>query len=109
MSHLVDAVQGYDTAAKVVIQRFPFRSICSHNKRDRKNEDNDVTLCLQTSSFRITYLATDKSDSLENMEILTKATPYYDSFDYHLLERMNRHASFLQLYSNKWVLHSTWI
>lgn len=38
MSRLADAVQGYDTAAKVVIQRFLFRSVCSHNKRDRKNE-----------------------------------------------------------------------
>jgi hypothetical protein len=38
MSRLADAVQEYDTAAKVVIQRFPFRSVCSHNRRDRKNE-----------------------------------------------------------------------
>ena len=38
MSRLADAVQEYDTAAKVVIQRFPFRSVCSPNRRDRENE-----------------------------------------------------------------------
>lgn len=38
MSRLADAVQEYDTAARVVIQRFPFRSVCSPNRRDRENE-----------------------------------------------------------------------
>ena len=71
--------------------------------------DNYVTICLQTSSFRINYLATDKSNSLGKMEVLTKAKIYHDRFDYHLSERMNRYALFLQLYSNKWVLHSTGI
>ncbi|MGI0043665.1 MAG: hypothetical protein ACRD47_08130, partial [Nitrososphaeraceae archaeon] len=46
MSRLADAVQGYDMAAKVVIQRFPFRSVCSHNKRDRKNEWIMMSQCV---------------------------------------------------------------
>jgi len=38
MSRPADAVQEYDTAAKVVIQRFLFGSVCSHSRRDQKNE-----------------------------------------------------------------------
>ncbi len=46
MSRLADAVQGYDTAAKVGIQGLPFRSVCSHDKRDRKNEWIMMSQCV---------------------------------------------------------------
>ena len=103
MSRPADAVQEYDTAAKVVIQRFLFRSVCSHSRRDQKNEWIIMSqYVFKLSSFRINYLATDKSNSLGKMEVLTKAKIYHDRFDYHLSERMNKYALFLQLCSNKW-------